>query len=589
MTSVDKTATSAARTRIEPDGRAYLLVVEGDSSSLFHLPRDGTIVIGRASEAELRLTHGSVSRRHATIRIDGGVAQVADLESHNGTRVNGEAVTAARTLSSGDVVAVGDVLLVVHTTIEPALTRAVLAEASWRRRLAEELERALTYRRSLAVFAIDDVAIGDLTPEISDALRLIDVIGRGENGQLLVLLPESERAAALDAARRLADVLPPTARLGVATCPADAVDADAIVFSARSAARAAAPRGIAHPADTVERIDLGSRSVLVADPAMSRLYALLERVAASTLPVLITGETGVGKENAAFAVHHWSKRREGPFVVLDCSAIPPTLIESQLFGHEKGAFTGAHAARAGVFEQARGGTVFLDEIGELPLEMQPRLLRALEERVIRRIGAAEPTQLDVRLVAATNRSLEDECRAGRFRQDLLYRLQGARVILPPLRDRQCEIPILARELLAQACARDDRAPLEITPAAMQVLLTHEWTGNVRELRQAMDFAAVAAPDAFVEPSDLPPHITGAPGSISAAMTAISPPVDVADPTEPPVPSASSFRAIADELRELERRRMVEALAATGGVKSRAAQLIDMPIRTFTLKAKQYKL
>jgi len=144
--------------------------------------------------------------------------------------------------------------------------------------------------------------------------------------------------------------------------------------------------------------------VLVADPAMSRLYALLERVAASTLPVLITGETGVGKENAAFAVHHWSKRREGPFVVLDCSAIPPTLIESQLFGHEKGAFTGAHAARAGGVERARGGTVFLDEIGELPLEMQPRLLRALEERVIRRIGAAEPTQLDVRLVAATNRS-----------------------------------------------------------------------------------------------------------------------------------------------------------------------------------------
>jgi DNA-binding NtrC family response regulator len=303
------------------------------------------------------------------------------------------------------------------------------------------------------------------------------------------------------------------------------------------------------------------------------------------LPVLITGETGVGKENAAFAVHFWSKRSAGPFVVLDCSAIPPTLIESQLFGHEKGAFTGAHAARPGVFEQARGGTVFLDEIGELPLEMQPRLLRALEERVIRRVGASEPTQLDIRLVAATNRSLDDECRAGRFRQDLLYRLQGARVILPPLRDRKCEIPILAHELLAQACTRDGRPPIEITPAAMQVLLTHDWTGNVRELRQAMDFAAVAAPDAFVEPSDLPPHITGAPTAISASMPVVASPTDVtAD-----VPIDVSFRPVADELRELEKRRMVEALAATGGVKSRAAQLIDMPIRTFTLKAKQYKI
>ncbi|MDB4958081.1 MAG: sigma-54-dependent Fis family transcriptional regulator [Myxococcales bacterium] len=563
----------------QPPGTAYLLVVENDSSSIVHLPRSGAIVIGRAPEAEVRVQHASVSRRHATIRIDDGVLRIADLGSHNGTRVNGEAVAESRTLASGDVASVGDVMLVVHFSKPAEIARPAYQETGWRRRLIEELERAITFKRSLAVVAVlaaDRAAFAALAAHV----RLIDVIGHGDDGQALLLLPEVDReqaraiaSAAITAASHVAEV-----RAGLAVCPHDAVDADTILLAARTAARRAAPGTVADAAETMTKIELGDRRVMIADPAMVRVFALLERLAASELPVLVTGETGVGKENAAYAVHHWSKR-SGPFIAVNCAALAPeSLVDSELFGHDKGAFTGATSAKAGLFESAAGGTVFLDEAGELPLSVQAKLLRALETRKITRIGETKERSIDVRLVAATNRSLEEDVAAGKFRQDLYFRLSGATVILPPLRDRQSEIALLARSFLAEACARTGRAPMTITPAAMQVLLTYPWPGNVRELKNAMEFVLAAAPDQTVEPYDFPERLGGSGAAPAPA---------VAHPE--PTGEVPSFRPIAEELKELERRRMAEALAAARGVKTRAAQLIDMPIRTFTLKLKQYNL
>ncbi|MGE5185131.1 MAG: sigma 54-interacting transcriptional regulator [Acidobacteriota bacterium] len=586
MASVDQTASRIGRLGDDAagPGTAYLLVVDGDSSSIFHLPRCGAIVIGRAPEVELKVKHASVSRRHATIRIDDGALRVADLGSHNGTRVNGEPVAESRALASGDVVTVGDVALVVHFSAPAAVARTAYGEAGWRRRLAEELERAVAAQRSLAV-----VAVVDATPAVGSALanvvRLIDAVGSCDDGQLLLLLPEVDRGQARAVAERaLASVraIAPV-RAGLALCPADAVDADTILLAARAAARRAQPGELAEAAEAATRIELGSRHVLVADPQMQRLFALLERLAASELPVLISGETGVGKENAAYAVHHWSKRT-GPFVAVNCAALgPESLVDSELFGHDKGAFTGATVAKAGLFESAAGGTVFLDEVGELPLAIQAKLLRALESKRITRLGETRERTIDIRLVSATNRALEQECEAGRFRQDLYFRLGGAsaNVILPPLRDRRTEIPVLARAFLAEACARAGRGDMTITPEAMQVLLTHGWPGNVRELKNTIDYIVAAAPDERVEPSDLPERLGGAAGQ--AAPTAAALPTDVV------ADARTTFRPIADELRELERRRMAEALVVAGGVKTRAAQLIDMPIRTFTLKLKQYKL
>jgi two-component system response regulator AtoC len=578
MASVDQTKSRILTRGTEgdaPPGSAYLLVVENDSSSIFHLPRTGDVVIGRASDCELQLEHASVSRRHASIRIDDGLMRLADLGSHNGTRVNGEPVSESRTLASGDVAMVGDVVCVIHVSTPSAPARSSYGEAGWRRRLAEELERAMTYRRSLAVLA---VMVAELPPgALAPALRLIDVVGHTDDGHTLILLPEAGRDEAHAIAAQI-HVHVPRARIGMAVCPIDACDVDTILLAARAAARRAAPGACAEPAEGAMRIELGSREVLVADPAMVRVYALLERIGASDLPVLVTGETGTGKENAAYAVHHYSKR-SGPFIAVNCAALAPdSLVESELFGHDKGAFTGATAAKAGLFESANGGTVFLDEVGELPLAIQAKLLRTLETKKITRLGETRERSVDVRLVAATNRDLEREVTGGGFRRDLYFRLTGATVILPPLRDRRCEIPILARELLALACAKAGRGAMTLTAPAMQVLLTHAWPGNVRELRQAMDYVVVTAPDELVEPADLPERLGGAP----VGMSPVPPPV-----AEDEVPR--TFQPLADEVRELERRRMTEALAATRGNRTKAAALIEMPIRTFTNKLKQYKL
>lgn len=584
MGSVDQTASVMVRVPRgleSPPGSAYLLVVENDSSRIVHLPRSGEIIIGRTSEAAIQLDHPSVSRRHATIRIaaDDGTMRIADLDSHNKTYVNGVLVQESRTLSSGDVIKTGDITLVVHVSNPPLISRAAHGEVSWRRRLVEEIDRAITYQRSLAVIALTGVDPGSLTG-LTEGLRLIDVLGEGTDGQTLLLLPEVGRDQARAIAQRTLDVVrtdAPNACAGLAMCPTDATDTDTILLAARTAAKRAAKEKLAFAdaADAAAYIELGTKRVLVVDPAMQRVFALLEKLAPTPIPVLIIGETGVGKENAAYAVHHWSKRTA--FVPVNCAELTESLADAQLFGYDKGAYTGATVAKPGFFESAEGGTLFFDEIGEIPLAMQAKLLRVLQEKKIRRLGENKERDVDVRIVAATNRDLDAMVKAGTFREDLKQRL-GKQVVLPPLRDRKSEIPLLAREFLAAACTGN--APKTITPAAMQLLLAYHWPGNVRELQNEMTIVSAIAPDDHIEPSDLPENLGGA--TQTAAPT--TGPIE-ALPLDPP----STFRPIADEVRELERRRMAEALVAANGVKTRAAQLIDMPIRTFTLKLKQYRL
>jgi DNA-binding NtrC family response regulator len=220
---------------------------------------------------------------------------------------------------------------------------------------------------------------------------------------------------------------------------------------------------------------------------MRELFARLEKLAPSDATVLISGETGVGKELVAEALHEYSARAGGPFVVLDCGSIPQNLIESELFGHERGAFTGATSAYAGAFERADGGTVFLDEIGELPLDMQPKLLRVLERHEVRRIGGSKTSNVDIRVVAATNRDLGVEVNRGRFREDLYYRLAVARVHVPPLRDRREDIPALIEHIL-QTTPGGENA--ELSEETVALMMKHDWPGNVRELRNVIERAVL---------------------------------------------------------------------------------------------------
>lgn len=247
--------------------------------------------------------------------------------------------------------------------------------------------------------------------------------------------------------------------------------------------------------------------------ALREIYAILEKIAPTDATVIIDGETGTGKEVVARTVHQQSRRREGPFVVFDCGAVPENLIESELFGHEKGAFTGALATRQGIFEMANGGTVFLDELGELALDLQPRLLRVLEQREVKRVGGGKPTKVDVRVIAATNRDLQKEVKAGRFREDLYYRLSVVRVSLPALRERKEDIPLLVKHFLKNGnfnrTREGERKVSQISRDVLDKLIGYEWPGNVRELHNVVERAVSFADTDTLEVRDLPDHVSQA--------------------------------------------------------------------------------
>jgi two-component system response regulator AtoC len=270
---------------------------------------------------------------------------------------------------------------------------------------------------------------------------------------------------------------------------------------------------------------------VIRDPAMKRIDDLLGRVGPSDLSVLLLGETGVGKEGLAERVHRASGRK-GRLQPVHCAALAETLLESELFGHERGAFTGAAAAKAGLFELAQGGTVFLDEVGELSQAMQVKLLRVLEDRTVTRVGGVTGQKLDLRFVAASNRDLEAEVERGTFRRDLLFRLSGLVVRIPPLRERPLEVVALAEAFLERAAARLGRGTMRFSPQALRALENHRWPGNVRELRQSVERAAVLSADSFVAPADLQLAAPAAPSCDGAFSAASLPPSAVSAEEDP---------------------------------------------------------
>jgi two-component system response regulator AtoC len=301
------------------------------------------------------------------------------------------------------------------------------------------------------------------------------------------------------------------------------------------------------------------KGVVVRDPALVRLYDEAARAAAMSLPVLIVGETGVGKDVLARFIHQKSKRAQRPLVALNCAAISDGLAESELFGHEKGAFTGAANTRPGLFESADGGTVFLDEIGELPLGTQAKLLRTLESSEVQRLGSNKTIKVDVRFVSATNRNLERDSAQGRFRQDLYFRVNGITLHVPPLRERAGEIAELAEQFLEAASHKMGSAvPPTISPEALKALETYAWPGNVRELRFVIERTLVTAADGPILPRHLPPQIAN---------------------------------AVAPAGREevATRERVVDALAQCDGNQTRAAELLGVSRRTLINRMIEFDL
>jgi len=302
-------------------------------------------------------------------------------------------------------------------------------------------------------------------------------------------------------------------------------------------------------------------------PAMRRVYDLLDRIADSESTVLITGESGTGKELVARALHHRSRRKVGPFVAVNCAAMPETLLESELFGHAKGAFTDARQARAGLFQQASGGTLFLDEIGEMPLGTQPKLLRVLQERMVRPVGADAETPVDVRIIAATNRDLEGLLEEKRFREDLYYRLNVIKVELPPLRARGSDVLLLAQHFIELFATRAGKKVEGLSSPAAQKMLAYSWPGNVRELQNCMERAVALTRFAELTPDDLPEKIRDY--RVSHVVVAGN------DPSEL-VP-----------LEEVERRYILRVLEAVGNNKTLAARTLGLDRKTLYRKLERW--
>ena len=315
------------------------------------------------------------------------------------------------------------------------------------------------------------------------------------------------------------------------------------------------------------------QSILSKNPKMHAIFELISNVAQTASTVLVEGETGTGKELIARAIHQASPRKEGPMVAINCAAVPETLLESELFGHEKGSFTGAVGQRKGRFELADGGTLFLDEVGDVPATMQAKLLRVLQERCFERVGGTQTVDVDVRLVAATNRPLQQMVKDGKFREDLYYRLNVIKIELPPLRDRPEDIPLLAAHFVEKYCPKGP-TPKQFSPEAMELMLRYSWPGNIRQLENAIERACITSKDDVIRPENLPPEVVHGTGGKPHMV------VDLSKPLAKQVPEV---------IASFEDTYLRKAFKEAKGDMDEAARITGLTERQLNEKIAEYKI
>ena len=540
-----------------PSNPTLLLIVGGQTKATFALG-DNVTSVGRAPENKIVLDDASVSRQHAEIEVRPDGVQIRDLGSRNGIHVNGVPRQSA-TLQPGDRVRIGKVELqlaagfVRPVSAPPAKKPAATEEASdeTRKHRAEfpdqRPDRQLAALYDLCFRLTDGIdpaeAAQQLLELLLDAVRAQVVQYYSPAGKLAFTalaekscgvpkfaaylfekfqqLPEATSYSAADLAHYqqklgqwhylVAPLRPPSARGAAGPVPLIVLlrPAGWQEFSPEdrnllnAAARLWSPgRGKPAMAQAARGATPTAPGMLGDSVVLQQLRDKLGRIAATKATVLITGETGSGKEVVAQGLHDRSSRTKAPFIRVNCAAIPPSLMESELFGHVKGAFTDARTDHQGKFQLAHGGTLFLDEVGELPLPVQSKLLRALESGEVEKLGSERATKVDVRILAATNRDLRAEVKRGTFREDLLYRLEVAHIAVPPLRDHSADIPVLARHFLKSFCAENGLPALNFETAALTALQKHAWPGNVRELRNVIQRLAMDASGASLTAAEV---------------------------------------------------------------------------------------
>lgn len=550
------------------------------------LSPDTPLIVGRAPEAGLRIDDPTLSREHARFLLSGSRVLVEDLGSKNGIFFAGSRVTRAE-LTVGDEIVLGSVALQVQALGASGDSLGLVREELIRHHLEAELVRARQFRRPFALLLVRvRPPSGTPAPVPEDGawieavrshLRPVDHLALYGSSALEVLLPET----GAEEAHRIAQAMAASRvgggsqlLVGLALYPASGGTTEELFEAAREAAYRASPGHPVEsgPAELPAQQD-GPKGALVAGQAMRPVLETVASVATSRLPVILHGETGTGKEVLAQLLHDSGPRKGRRIVRVNCGAIPKDLVESTLFGHERGAFTGALQQQKGVFEEADGGTVFLDEIGELPPAAQASLLRVLEVGAFNRVGSNRELQVDVRIVAATHRDLEAMAEAGTFRSDLYYRLSGVVIEIPPLRERQDEIEPLARRFLHAANTANDRRVQGISPETLALLKGYTWPGNVRELRNVMERAVVVTQGALIGPEALPARVrTGERRPEAAAGKSSAP--------EAPGPEQAR-----DKVQQFEARMLQEALAAAGWNRAEAARKLGMAVRTLSYRLK----
>ncbi len=598
-TTVERDAIRAPEPTGEKEPRATVVVYAHDDTRILELGEGESVLVGRALPAEVVVDDLTISRQHARLTYRDGAVEVEDLGSRNGTWVRGARVSTAR-LSTGEDVRFGGVAVSIHLREGAAPPLGISNYDHLMGRLEDEVVRARTFGHTFSLVAVFAPDLGDKgprtearhvsrwAPRVRDELRPVDAIAVHGPHSVLVFMPESNAGSAERTARRLTR-LSESGLLycGVASFPETAKAAGALVSAAHTAARSA---GQSAPVALGRGVAPGEEgATVIKAESMQRLYGLADRVAANNVPVLILGETGTGKEVIARHVHRSSPRAKNRMVVINCAALPGNLIESALFGHEKGAFTGADTIKKGVFEEGDGSTVFLDEVGELSPAAQAALLRVLESKRFSRVGSAKEISVDVRIVAATHRDLESMVEAGTFRADLYYRLNTMTLKVPALRERPEELEPIARAFLAETVQRWNTTARDFAPATMQILARHAWPGNVRELRNVIERAAVICTNERLQPEDLPERMR----LKAAEQHAVEhpQPVESERHSAPVMGSTEDLGGVPfrDRIRDYEVKLITDALDVSGGNQSRAAEILQMPLRTLVHKIKAYGL
>jgi DNA-binding NtrC family response regulator len=574
-------------------GHLSLLVVTEARTWTVSLPGRGQIVVGRGSEADIRVDDPQLSRRHVALKL-GETTRLCDLGSLNGTSVGGRRLSANEEvpLTLGDTVAIGGSVLTLQSTATSMRPRRVWAHGYFEARLEEECARSDRSDVSFVVMRVR-VVEGKPTEVIANVLgaclRPSDIVAEYAPQELEVLLVSTSPEDAGVVSQRVEDRfnqegLP--VQIGVAAWKRDGRTPEALISHAATVERESGRPGDAF---ATEPLRLG---------AMRRLEPLIERVAGGVINVLVVGETGVGKEVIARTIHEKSPRSKARMVAINCAALSESLLESELFGYEKGAFTGAQQAKMGLLEAAEGGTVFLDEAGEMPLALQAKLLRVLDQREVFRVGSVVPRPLDVRFIAATNRDLGREIARGRFRQDLFFRLNGITLAVPPLRERIEEIVPLARLFVEKAARHAGRVDEpRISLEALSLLRAYAWPGNVRELRNVMERAVLLCAGDEIRPEHLPgekmvPLLAVRPSAPPASEGEIAAAMANEMPTQVKVPLAHvplAQRSLTPSTPINERDRIRAALDECAGNQTHAARLLGISRSTLIARIQQHEI